>query len=45
MVKYTGVNKHNVDYDKNSEIVKKFLSNIKVLFADSNDEDLMEEIA
>ena len=45
VVKYTGVNKHNVDYDKNSEIVKKFLSNIKVLFADSNDEDLMEEIA
>lgn len=45
VVKYTGVNKHNVDYDKNSEIVKKFISNIKVLFADSNDEDLMEEIA
>lgn len=45
VVKYTGVNKHNVDYNKNSEIVKKFLSNIKVLFADSNDEDLMEEIA
>lgn len=45
VVKYAAVNKHNVDYDKNSEIVKKFLSNIKVLFADSNDEDLMEEIA
>lgn len=45
VVKYAAVNKHGVDYDKNSEIVKKFISNIKVLFADSNDEDLMEEIA
>ena len=45
VVKYAAVNKHSVDYDKNSDIVKKFISNIKVLFADSNDEDLMEEIA
>lgn len=45
VVKYAAVNKHNVDYNKNSEIVKKFLSNITVLFAESNDEDLMEETA
>lgn len=45
VVQYAAVNKHRQKYDKDSKMVKKFHSNIIVLFTDSNDEDLMENIA
>lgn len=45
VVQYAAVNKHRQNYDKDSKIVKQFLSNIIVLFTESNDEDLMENIA
>ena len=42
VAKYAAVSKHGIKYDKNSDCVKEFISNIRVLFADSKDEDLME---
>ena len=45
VVKYAAVNKQSANYDKNSDTVKNFISNINVLFADSKDADLMEYTA
>lgn len=45
VVKYNAVNNRSLQYDKNSEIVKNFFSNINKLFEESNDEDLMENFA
>lgn len=45
VVKYAAVNNHRQSYDKEDPAVKRFLSNIIVLFTDSNDEDLMGNIA
>lgn len=45
VVKYAAVNNHRQNYDKEDPAVKRFLSNIIVLFTDSNDEDLMGNIA
>lgn len=45
VVKYAAVNNYRQKYEKEAPAVKRFLSNILVLFADSNDEDLMENIA
>lgn len=45
VVKYAAANKQSVNYDRNSDIVKDFISNINVLFADSKDTDLMEYTA
>ena len=41
-VKYAAVNKHSPEYNKNSEMVKDFVSGINVIFANSNNEDLMD---
>lgn len=42
VVKYGAASKQSVNYDRNSDTVKNFISNINVLFADSKDADLME---
>lgn len=41
-VKYAAVNKHSLEYDKNSEMVKDFASGINVIFANSNNAELMD---
>lgn len=41
-VKYAAVNKHSPEYNKSSEMVKDFISGINVLFANSNNAELMD---
>ena len=41
-VKYAAVNKHSLEYNKSSEMVKDFISGINVLFANSNNAELMD---
>lgn len=41
-VKYAAVNKHSLGYDKNSKMVKDFTAGINVIFANSNNAELMD---